>query len=93
MEIKKAEPAKKEEAKKAEPAKKAPAKKAPAKKAAAAAKVVVEIQYAGNNVTTDAIVAKVQEVAKAAKELNIYYQPENGKVYYTADGVNGEIDF
>jgi hypothetical protein len=29
---------------------------------------------------------------KTVKELNVYYQPENGKVYFTADGEKGEFD-
>ena len=38
-----------------------------------------------------AIVAQVKEVIgnKTVKELNVYYQPETGMVYYTADGESG----
>ena len=87
---------KKAPAKKAEPAKKTTAaKKAPAKKAAAAkvtAKVFVE--YAGGSVATEDIIAKAKEVSgkKTVKELNVYYQPENNVVYFTADGQEGQFN-
>lgn len=88
---KKAAPAKKAPAKKAEETKAAPAKKAPAKKAATAANVVIE--YAGGQVATADIVAKATEVSgkKSIKTLNVYYQPENGMVYFTADGEEGSF--
>ncbi len=92
-------PAKKAPAKKAETKatetkaaeKKAPAKKAPAKKAATATNVVIE--YAGGQVATADIVAKAAEVSgkKSVKTLNVYYQPENGMVYFTADGEEGSF--
>ena len=90
---KKAEPAKKETAKKAEPAKKAaPAKKAPAKKAAAP-KVEVKVEFQGGSVSVEDLKAKAVEiVGKNVKELNLYYQPEYNKVYYTADDQKGEFD-
>ena len=83
-------PAKKETPAKAE-AKKAPAKKAPAKKAATTTNVVIE--YAGGQVATADIVAKAAEVSgkKSVKTLNVYYQPENGMVYFTADGEEGSF--
>ena len=93
---KKEEPAKKAAApaKKAEPAKKAaaPAKKAPAKKAApvkTTEKVFVE--FAGGQIEMSVIVDKAKEALgnKTVKELNVYYQPETGMVYYTADGESG----
>lgn len=82
----------KEEVKKA-PVKKAPAKKAAPKKAAEP-KVAVVIEYAGGQVSTADIVAKAIEVSgkKTVKEINVYYQPENGKVYFTADGEQGSFD-
>lgn len=98
----KAAPVKKEEVKKEEPkaaevkaapAKKtAPAKKAPAKKAApvkTTEKVFVE--FAGGQIEMSAIVDKAKEALgnKTVKELNVYYQPETGMVYYTADGESG----
>lgn len=96
-------PAKKTETKKAEAktsakkaetktAAKAPAKKAPAKKAATTEKVVIE--FAGGQIAASDIIAKAVEVSgkKSIKELNVYYQPENGKVYFTADGEKGEFD-
>ena len=87
----KAAPAKKEEPKAAED-KAAPAKKAPAKKAApvkTTEKVFVE--FAGGQIEMSAIVDKAKEALgnKTVKELNVYYQPETGMVYYTADGESG----
>ena len=95
---KKAAPAKAAAEKKAAPAKAAaekkaaPAKKAtPAKKTATAEKVVIE--YAGGSVVTADIVARAKEVSgkKTIKELNVYYQPETGMVYFTADGEEGSF--
>ena len=94
----KAEPvkaeAKKEEVKKVE-AKKVEAKKAPAKKAATkttAKKEVsatVMIQYAGNEVSMDAIVANAKKAFEAEgnkvdaiKELQVYVKPEEYAAYY-----------
>ena len=101
---KKAAPAKKETAKaeKKAPAKKeaakaekkaAPAKKAPAKKAEP--KVELHIQYQGGDVNMSDIEARVIEDlgGKKPTQLNIYYQPENGMVYYTANDVKGEIHY
>lgn len=103
--VKKEEAAKKTAAPAAAPAKKAPAKKeeapkaveaevkaAPAKKAApvkTTEKVFVE--FAGGQIEMAAIVDKVKEAIgkKTVKELNVYYQPETGMVYYTADGESG----
>ena len=92
----------KKEAPKAAAAKKAPAKKpaakkAPAKKATTKATEEVFIEYAGSQVSTSDIVARVVEAtgkkASAIKALNVYVQPETGKIYYTADGVTGEIAY
>lgn len=95
---KKAAPAKAEEKKAAaKPAEKkaAPAKKAtPAKKAAPAkTEEKIFIEYAGGQVATSEIVAKAVEVSgkKSIKELNVYYQPETGMVYFTADGEEGSF--
>lgn len=84
---KKTAPAKKEETKAAAPAKKAPAKKA----APAKTTENVFVEFAGGQIEMAAIVAKVKEVIgnKTVKELNVYYQPETGMVYYTADGESG----
>ena len=88
----KAAPAKKAAPVKEEP-KAAPAKKtAPAKKAAPAKTTEnVFVEFAGGQIEMAAIVAKVKEVIgnKTVKELNVYYQPETGMVYYTADGESG----
>ena len=87
----KAAPVKKEEVKKEEP-KAAEVKAAPAKKAApvkTTEKVFVE--FAGGQIEMSAIVDKAKEALgnKTVKELNVYYQPETGMVYYTADGESG----
>ena len=76
------------------------AKKAPAKKTTTAKKPAVKktetvyIQCCGYEVTTADITAKVVAAVgkKAVKELNIYVKPEEGKVYYTADGEQGSVD-
>lgn len=69
------------------------AKKAPAKKAPAKTKEELFIQYQGGNVAMSDIIAKAVEASgkKSVKELNVYYQPENAKVYYTADDEKGEF--
>lgn len=90
---KKAASVKAEEKKPAEK-KAAPAKKAPAKKAAPAkTEEKIFIEYAGGQVATSEIVAKAVEVSgkKSIKELNVYYQPETGMVYFTADGEEGSF--
>ena len=79
---------------------KAAAKKAPAKKTTTAKKPAVKktetvyIQCCGYEVTTADITAKVVAAVgkKTVKELNIYVKPEEGKVYYTADGEQGSVD-
>lgn len=75
--------------------KKAVEKKPAEKKAAAtAAKVELFVEYQGGSQKVDDLVAKAKELSgkKSIKELNIYYQPENNKVYYTADGAEGSFD-
>lgn len=65
-------------------------KKAPAKKDKLVENVV--IQACGYEVTTADVTAKVVEiVGKKVKELNIYVKPEEGMVYYTADGEQGSV--
>ena len=95
----KAEPAAE---KKVAAVKKAAAKKPAVKKAAAAKKPAAKkstvnlfVQYQGGNVSTDDIVKKALEVSgkKTVKELNVYYQPENNIVYFTADGENGSFNY
>lgn len=71
---------------------KAAEKKAPAKTAAKVTETVY-IQSCGYEVTTADITAKVvAAVGKKVKELNIYVKPEDGMVYYTADGVQGSVE-
>ena len=87
--------AKVEAVKKEEAAKKTAAtevKKAPAKKAAPAKTTEnIFVEFAGGQIEMAAIVAKAKEAIgnKTVKELNVYYQPETGMVYYTADGESG----
>ena len=71
----------------------APAKKAVAKKAEP--KVELHIQYQGGDVNMSDIEARVIEDlgGKKPTQLNIYYQPENRMVYYTANDVKGEIRY
>ena len=95
---KKAAPAKKEAAPKAAAEKKtAPAKKAaPAKKTTAAKTTQnVYVEYAGGQVLTADIIAKAVAASgkKTVKTLNVYYQPENGMVYFTADGEEGSFAY
>ena len=71
--------------------KKAAAPKA-AKKAAAKASESVVIEFQGGQINVADIVAAVKAVAPKAKELKVYYQPENGVAYYTADGVEGSVN-
>ena len=85
--------AKAEAVKKAEAAKevKAAAKKPAAKKPAAKTTETVFVEYNNGQINVSDIVAKAKEALgnKAVKELNVYYQPETGMVYYTADGESG----
>lgn len=98
--VKKAEAAKEVKAAvKAEPVKaevkeeKKPAAKKPAAKKPAVAKTTetVFVEYNNGQINVSDIVAKAKEALgnKAVKELNVYYQPETGMVYYTADGESG----
>ena len=97
--------AKKATTTKATAEKKAPAKKATTTKAAATkttakkttAKKTTEtvfVQCFGYEITTDDIKAKVAESVgkKSVKELNIYVKPEEGMIYYTADGEQGSVN-
>lgn len=90
----------KKPAAKTEPAKtevkaeaKKPAAKKPAAKKPAVAKTTetVFVEYNNGQINVSDIVAKAKEALgnKAVKELNVYYQPETGMVYYTADGESG----
>ena len=83
----KAEPVKAEVKEEKKPAAKKPA----AKKPAAKTTETVFVEYNNGQINVSDIVAKAKEALgnKAVKELNVYYQPETGMVYYTADGVSG----
>ncbi len=54
----------------------------------------VVIQFAGNDISVNKIVASVSKAAydSAKKEIGIFIQPDNGVAYYTVDG-NGGDDF
>ena len=83
----KAEPVKAEVKEEKKPAAKKPA----AKKPAAKTTQTVFVEYNNGQINVSDIVAKAKEALgnKAVKELNVYYQPETGMVYYTADGESG----
>ena len=74
------------------------AAKAPAKKAAPAKKVETKVElfveYQGGSQKVEDLVAKAKEVSgkKTVKALNVYYQPENNIVYFTADGDEGSFN-
>ena len=87
--VKKAEAAKEVKAAvKAEPVK---AEVKEEKKPAAKTTETVFVEYNNGQINVSDIVAKAKEALgnKAVKELNVYYQPETGMVYYTADGESG----
>lgn len=95
-EIKAVDELKVEEVKKA-PAKKASAKKAPVKQVEAKSETMTEsviVEFANKQYTTTDLVNKAVELSgkKNIKELNIYFQPENNKVYFTADSEGGEFE-
>ena len=54
----------------------------------------VFVEYNGGQIAVSELVAKAAELSgkKSIKTLNVYYQPETNKVYYTADGDNGSFD-
>lgn len=78
-------------------AKKAAAPKAATKKTPAKKTEEVFIEYAGSQISTADIIAKVVEAtgkkASSIKTLNVYVQPEFGIAYYTADGTEGKINY
>lgn len=92
---KKSAAAKKTTTEKKAPAKttKTVAKKTPVKKATAKKTQTVFIQCCGYEVTTEDVTAKVVAAVgkKSVKELNIYVKPEEGMIYFTADGEQGSI--
>ncbi len=70
-------------------------KKAPVKKVAAKKMTqTVYVQCCGYEVTTDDIMNKVVAATgkKSVKELNVYVKPEEGMIYYTADGEQGSVN-
>ncbi len=70
------------------------AKKPAAKKAAKAKepKFNVTIEYLEKNITVDELIEAVKEAYKAngnvdaIETVDVYYQPENNKVYYVVNG-------
>lgn len=95
----KAEPVKKAAAKKAEPVKKAAAKKT-VKEEKTAVKQNVYVQFAGNEILTSDLVAKVTETwvaqghrASSIKSLDLYVKPEDMAAYYVINGKDsGKIE-
>ncbi len=88
----KAEPVKKAAAKKAEPAKKTAAKKA-AKTEKPAVTQNIYVQFAGNEILTSDLVARVTEDwvalghrASSIKSLDLYVKPEDMAAYYVING-------
>ena len=83
----KAEPVKAEVKEEKKPAAKKPA----AKKPAAKTTETVFVEYNNGQINVSDTVAKETEALgnQAVKELNVYYPPETGMVYYTADGESG----
>lgn len=79
----------------------APKKEAASKKAATPKKTVAKteskfyIEFAGGQIEAQAIMDRAKEVCgkKTIKTLNVYYQPENGMVYFTADGEEGSFAY
>ena len=71
--------------------KKPAAKTVAAKTEPAKTTETVFVEYNNGQINVSDIVAKAKEALgnKAVKELNVYYQPETGMVYYTADGESG----
>lgn len=61
-------------------------------------KINTTIQYCGSEVTVKELESAVKEQIKASgvkskdiKEIHIYHKPEEGKTYFVAMMVNGEI--
>ena len=81
----------KETAKKEETPKKA----ATPKKTVAKTESKFYIEFAGGQIEAQAIMDRAKEVCgkKTIKTLNVYYQPENGMVYFTADGEEGSFAY
>lgn len=89
--VKKAAPKAEEKKTETKAAEVKPAAKKAAPKKATTTNVVIE--YAGGQVSTSDIVERAAIVSgkKSVKTLNVYYQPENGMVYFTADGEEGSF--
>lgn len=69
--------------------KKPAAKKTTATKASA---VKVFVEYQGNQVNLEDILAAVQAAAGKSKATEIYVKPEDGAAYYVAGDVEGKVE-
>ena len=72
-------------------AEKKPAAKKTATAKASAPKVILE--YQGNQVSLEDILAAVQAAAGKAKTIEIYVKPEDGAAYYVAGDTEGKVEF
>ena len=75
--------------------KKPAAKKATTTKTSAtkASTPKVFLEYQGNQVSLEEIVAAVQAAAGKAKSVEIYVKPEDGAAYYVAGEESGKVEF
>lgn len=72
------------------------AEKKPAAKKTTAAKapaVKVFVEYQGNQVSLEDILAAVQAAAGKTKATEIYVKPEDGAAYYVAGKESGKVEF
>ena len=72
------------------------AEKKPAAKKTTATKTVtpkVYVEYLGNQVSLEDILAAVQAAAGKAKATEIYVKPEDGAAYYVAGDESGKVEF
>ena len=74
--------------------KKVAKKAAPKKAAAPKTSEIVVLQWQSKELDTKAIITRAVEMSgkKTVKELNVYVQPENNMVYFTADGEDGSFE-
>ena len=77
--------------KETKPAEKKPAAKKATTTKASAPKVFVE--YQGQQVSLEDIIAAVQAAAGKTKATEIYVKPEDGAAYYVAGEESGKVEF
>ena len=71
-------------------------KKPAAKKTTTATKTAapkVFLEYQGNQVSLEDILAAVKATAGKAKTIEIYVKPEDGAAYYVAGETEGKVEF